>query len=170
MLFNLTTYKLEGICEINQISNSKKLEKKNENEIVDLEVHSNFALNQSSQCISHNKKFDHVVIGLDNGFISIRKSIKNLSLKFCDDVFICNSPILDVKFSPNDNYLGIITERKLSVLKVDKEYSIYRTYSDIGSIPRNFDWDSNSSYIQLDNEKCEYLIYCLLTGQVKSNI
>jgi len=167
MLFNINTYKLEGFSEINLISNREKMEKKNEYE--DIEMESIFSSNQSSQCISHNKKFDHVVIGLDNGSISIRKSIKNLSLKFCDDVSISNAPILDVKFSPNDNFLAIISEdKKLTILKVDKEYSILKIFSDIGGTPRNFDWDINSNYIQIDNDKCEYLIYSLSIGQIKS--
>lgn len=165
MLFNLNSYRLEGFSEINNTSNREKSDRKSD----DLETESEITLNQSSQCITHNKKFDHVVIGLDNGDISIRKSIKNLSLKFCDDIHICDSAILDLKFSPNDNYLAIITEnKKLIILKVDKEYAIYRTYSDIGSIPRNIDWDSNSNYVQMDNEKCEYIIYNLHSGQIRS--
>jgi WD40 repeat protein len=35
--------------------------------------HKHFADNQCSQCVSYNVKFDHVAIGLNSGFISIRK-------------------------------------------------------------------------------------------------
>jgi len=160
MLFNIISHKLEGFSEINEKAKKNKSNSDAE-----------FTQNQSSQCLTYNKKYEHVAVGLDNGFISIRKSIKNLQLKFRDDIKISESPICSVKFSPNDNMLAVISEdEKLTFLKVDNNYGIIESYSDICGTPIEIDWDTTSKYVQLNNSNGEYFIYKYDKGKITGKI
>ena len=125
MLFNLSTYKLEGFCLINE--KSGKSNPKTPAQLVSPEIE--FSENQRSQCVCHNKKYDHIVIGMDNGAISIRKSIKNISLKFIDDLSITSKTIISLKFSPNENYLAVLSEDGIvSILKIDEKYTFLKIF------------------------------------------
>ena len=165
MLLNTNTYKLEGLTEINEKAIKVKTKTSTANEIINP---NEFSSNQSSQCITYNKKYEHVVAGLDNGFITIRKSIKNLKLKFKEDVKICDKSIISVKFSPNDNFLAVLSEdEKLTILKVDNNYTVWKTFDDIMGAPIEMDWDTSSNYIQVINSNGEYIIYKIDKEKIK---
>ena len=158
MLFNSNTFKLEAFSEINE----KAVKDKSKSVLLNQMISSagDFTPNQSSQCITYNKKYEHVVAGLDNGHITIRKSIKNLKLKFREDLKISDKIITSLKFSPNDNLLAILSEdEKLTILKIDNNYSVLFSYNDILGIPLELDWDTTSNFIQVINSNSEYLIY-----------
>lgn len=168
MLFNTNSFKLEGFSEINE----KAIKEKSNGDFLNSLIHSGeFASNQKSQCITYNKKYEHVVVGLDNGSISIRKSIKNLKLKFRDDINLSDRSILSLKFSPNDNLLAVITEdEKLIFLKVDSNYAVIHSYSDLCGIPIEIDWDTSSNYIELNNSNGDYFIYKFDKGKILGKI
>jgi len=158
------TYKLEGFSDINEKGIGKKVNCGNMSKIVD---YNQFCLNQSSQCISYNKKFEHVVVGLDNGYITIRKSPKNLKLKVRDDLKISEKSIISIKFSPDDSLLAVISEdEKLTFLKVENNYPILFCYCDLNGIPIEIDWDNTSNYIQVNNINGEYFIYKIDRGKI----
>lgn len=158
---------MECLTEINAKSQKEKLEKNpTMNQILNASANE-FASNQRSQCVAHNKRFDHLVFGLDNGFITIRKSIKNLKLKFREDIKVSNKAILSLKFSPNYNYLALLSEdERIIFLKVDNNYSLAYEYTDLESIPLEFDWDTTSTYVQVINSTSEYFIYRFDKGKI----
>ncbi len=164
MLYNTNSYKLEGFSEINEIATKEKAKSQSQSNLMNS---AEFASNQTSQCLTYNKKYEHVVVGMDNGSISIRKSIKNLKLKFRDDIKISDSSIVSVKFSPNDNLLAVISEdEKLTFLKVDNNYGIVHCYADLCGTPIEIDWDTTSSYVQVNNSNGEYFIYKFDKGKI----
>lgn len=164
MLYNSNSYKLEGFSEINEIATKEKSKTSSANNLMNS---ADCAPNQKSQCLTYNKKYEHVVVGLDNGSISIRKSIKNLKLKFRDDIKISDSSIVSVKFSPNDNLLAVISEdQKLTFLKVDNNYAVVHSYADLCGVPNEIDWDTTSSYVQVNNSNGEYFIYKFDKGKI----
>jgi len=164
MLFNTNSFKLEGFSEINEKAKKEKAKIESANNLIySLEC----VPNQQSQCLTYNKKYEHVVVGLDNGSISIRKSIKNLKLKFRDDMKISEKSICSLKYSPNDNLLAIISEdEKLSFLKVENNYTIVHSFSDLSGTPIEIDWDTTSNYVQVNNSNGEYFIYKFDTGKI----
>lgn len=168
MLYNTNSFKLEGFSDINEKAAKEKTKTLSANNLMD---NSEFAANQKSQCLTYNKKYEHVVVGLDNGSISIRKSIKNLKLKFRDDLKISDSSICSVKFSPNDNLLAIISEdEKLTFIKVDNNYAVVHIYYDLCGTPIEIDWDTTSTYLQVNNANGEYFIYKYDKGKITGKI
>jgi len=159
----MNNYKLEAFSSIND----KGIKDKSKSNYINFALNCEFAPNQSSQCITFNKKYEHVALGIDNGSISIRKSLKNIKLKFMEDLKIADQSICSLKFSPNDDLLAVISEdEKLFFLKVEDNYTVVQCYNDICGIPIELDWDTTSNYVQLINSHGEYLIYNIYKGKI----
>ena len=161
MVFNIDTLKLESFSQINE---KKEIKTKTNTNIRDF---SEFSLNQCSQCIAHNRKYDHVIAGLDNGHLTVRKSIKELKIKLKADFKISDKPIISLSFSPSYNLLAVLSEEhKVTIITVDKDYSTLSVFTDLNGIPLEVDWDITSTLLQVINSSNEYFIYNYNTGKI----
>ena len=156
MLWNINTFICEEIGTLNE--KSDVITKTN----ADINTHfqNQFTDNQCSQCVSYNKKFKHVAIGLNNGFISIRSDIRKLDERVIEDICISKKEILEIKFSPNMKLLAAASAGlEFFIMNVESLYLIISRLKGHDDFVIQFDWDVTSRYLQAVTNDNYYIFY-----------
>jgi microtubule-associated protein-like 6 len=129
--------------------------------------HNEYAPNQCSKSITYNMKYDHVAVGLNNGCVSIRKGIRNLNMKYCNDIKIGEKSIEVVKYSPNNQLLACSSlDLQFKVCTIENYYAVVYRLSGHESGIFELDWDVNSKFMQSVTIDNNYLLYDLKTEKV----
>jgi WD40 repeat protein len=168
ILWNLTTKLIEATSFINI-----KAKKQGNVDIEEEEVLvTEFPADQCSKCITYNPSSKHIAVGINNGNISIRESLKKLDNRYIQqDIQISKEPISVLKFSPNYKYLIAGGEtRDLVILDAFFDYNKLFALSEHTSPVYELDWDNTSEFIQCITEKNDYIFYSiknkkLITGK-----
>jgi len=117
--------------------------------------------NESFQgkCLSYNESKENVAIGLNNGFISIRKDVKHLRRKVLNDIKISEGAIVSIKYTDYGDYLLCSSDKnEICLLDVNDNYNISKKI-ETDSIILKFDWDREGKYIQAINQNNKYIFY-----------
>ena len=127
----------------------------------------NYLDNHKAWCVSYNLTKDNLAIGLYNGNVSIRRSIKYLSEKLLEDIKITPGyPISILKYTPYGDYLTVAsTGSKLFILDPNDDYLIkYKLDDDLFILPKNvfinnFDYENNKNYIRCTTNSNNFYIF-----------
>ena len=111
------------------------------------------------KCISYNKTKENIAIGLSNGYISIRKDVKNLDIKILNDIEISKGSIVTLKYTDYGDFLLCCSElNELCLIDVNDNYNINKKIN-IDGIIYKFDWDREGKHIQGIKGKNKYVFY-----------
>ena len=126
----------------------------------------NYLDKHKAWCVSYNITKDNLAIGLYNGNVSIRKSIKYLSEKLIEDVILTPGyPISILKYTDYGDYLTVAsTAGKLFILDPNDNYIIKYNIDDLDILPKNvfiknFDYEDSKNYIRCVTNSNNFFIF-----------
>ena len=147
LVWNLRSKKCENyslINEVRPIYESDSLKK------------FSFPPSNRSSCISYNKSKGHIAIGIDDGSISIRAGIKNLSNKVVLDFSVGKKKVVELKYTNyGDLLLASCESGELTLMNCNNNYQIIQQNKMDSPIFR-FDWDTSDNYIQAETIDANY--------------
>ena len=96
---------------------------------------------------------------MSNGYISIRKDVKNLDIKILNDIEISKGSIVTLKYTDYGDFLLCCSElNELCLIDVNDNYNINKKIN-IDGIIYKFDWDREGKHIQGIKGKNKYVFY-----------
>ena len=185
MLWNLRTHSCEAIGDIDSgyngdfsvkdiISEKKKKAKLNNNKNVN-DVNMIYQPYQKSWAVCYNRQKGHIAVGICNGYVSIRQSIKKLNVCVVPDIKVgdvstneetvtnmteentttnklsseTGRAITEMKYTNYGDLLAVACENGiLAILNANDKYTIVKQII-FDNFITNLDWDLTNKYIQI---------------------
>ena len=126
-----------------------------------------------SQCgtaVRFNRLTSHIVIGTEEGILTIRQSPSEIETRVVPDFDLGLKSITCLRYSPDYKTLAVGTqENKIVLMNVNKQYQSVRVISGMISYPYQMDWCTESKFIQLTTKAEEYLFFSAEDGKLVEN-
>ena len=201
MIWNLRTHLCENIGDIDygyngddsieqKVNEKKKKKKKKANTDV---LGYEFKSHQKSWAVSYNKQKGHVAIGICNGSVSIRLSIKKINELVVPDIIISEvegnlvtnvteeedeetnkyisdtgRAITELKYTNYGDLLAVACENGiLTILNVNERYTVIKQIV-FDSFITNLDWDLTNTYVQVVTVNNRFMFIDYNTSTIKS--
>ena len=118
-----------------------------------------FPPSNRSSCISYNKSKGHIAIGIDDGTVSIRKSVKYLNNRLIPDFSIGTKKVVELKYTNyGDLLLGSCLSGEMSMFDCNDNYKKIKEIKLDFAIMR-FDWDTSNNFIQGETSDSNYIFF-----------
>jgi len=121
-----------------------------------------YSPNQCARAVAINAKTGHIAVGINNGELSIRKSLREL------DVVIAHKQdskewIEAIQYSPCGDYLAVGSHDN-SIYIYDSSYKLVTRCKKHSSFITSIDWSNDSNFIQATDGAYEILFFDAHTG------
>lgn len=204
LLWNLRTHSCENIGDVDVgyngdnsvqdiVKNSKT--KKNKDLTINQSGNIEFQPYQKSWAVSYNKQKGHIAIGICNGYVSIRQSIKKLNICVVPDVKVgdvvqnnetvtnmteestsnklsseTGRAITELKFTNYGDLLAVACENGiLAILNANDKYTIIKQII-FESFITNLDWDLTNKFLQIVTIDNRYIFVDYRSSVIKRKL
>jgi WD40 repeat protein len=159
LLWNLRSKKCESVGVINPLFINESADNENEKYI--------YKKSNQSGVVSYNNSKEHIAIGINNGYVSIRNGMKDLNKRICKDIQIGKDIIAELKYT-NYGELLIATslDGEIKIMETS-EYKVEKHMQLDGASIINLDWDLTNSYIQCVTNKAQYIFINVSNENIK---
>ena len=161
LLWNLRSKKCESSGRINPLVKN--------NSVQNIDEYYILGNRNKSQCLAYHLSYEHVAVGTNEGFVTIRKNPKDLDKKIVQDIGIGEHPIVNLEYTEYGDILLVMDENNNFVfLNVNDKYQEQKRFV-LNSYIKSFDIDEQAKYIRCcmndnnfkfynleeDNDNCE---------------